>query len=108
MREFYDWCRFSSDSSNKYRVSSIKYQVSLPVHRPSSIVVQSRSALMRTRHVVRMTRLLALALLASIALAACGGAPATTAPAAGGKVKIGFLYVGPTDDYGYNYAADQG
>ncbi len=63
---------------------------------------------MRTRHVVRMARLLTLALLTSIALAACGGAPATTAPAAGGKVKIGFLYVGPTDDYGYNYAADQG
>ncbi len=65
---------------------------------------------MTTRHVLRISRLLALVLIASVALAACGGAPATTAPASGetAKVKIGFLYVGPTDDYGYNYAADQG
>jgi basic membrane lipoprotein Med (substrate-binding protein (PBP1-ABC) superfamily) len=57
-----------------------------------------------------MRRLSAFILIASIALAACGGAPASPAPAAGGgeKIKIGFLYVGPTDDYGYNYAADQG
>src|SRR5204863_3088495 len=27
---------------------------------------------------------------------------------AGEKLKVGFLYVGPRDDYGYNYAADQG
>jgi basic membrane lipoprotein Med (substrate-binding protein (PBP1-ABC) superfamily) len=44
-------------------------------------------------------------------LSACGGAPAsssTTSSSSGGKTKIGFLYVGPTDDYGYNYAAEQG
>ena len=29
-----------------------------------------------------------------------------TAPAADGKIKIGFLYVGPTDDYGYNVVKD--
>lgn len=44
--------------------------------------------------------------------------PAAAAPAAGAgkgialkpgeKLKVGFLYVGPRDDYGYNYAADQG
>src|SRR6266487_4333654 len=26
----------------------------------------------------------------------------------GQKIKVGFLFVGPRDDYGYNYAADQG
>lgn len=44
-------------------------------------------------------------------LAACGGAPAE--PAASGEggsqtTKVGFLYVGPVDDFGYNYAAHQG
>jgi basic membrane lipoprotein Med (substrate-binding protein (PBP1-ABC) superfamily) len=55
---------------------------------------------------------LAALMIAAIVMAACGGAPAaapTAAPAAGaGKVKVGFLYVGPVDDFGYNYAADQG
>jgi basic membrane lipoprotein Med (substrate-binding protein (PBP1-ABC) superfamily) len=61
-------------------------------------------------------RRLAAALLAAALLSACGGAPAAapsgpaSGPAAGGakKTKVGFLYVGPVDDYGYNYAADQG
>ena len=35
-------------------------------------------------------------------------AAAPAAAPAADKVKIGFLYVGPADDYGYNYAADQG
>ncbi|MGH8883671.1 MAG: BMP family ABC transporter substrate-binding protein [Egibacteraceae bacterium] len=50
--------------------------------------------------------LLVLALLA----AACGGGATTpTAPAEGGKVtKIGFLLVGPKDDFGYNQAAYEG
>lgn len=58
------------------------------------------------------------------ALAACtppGAAPSGTAPAAGTfkartaidlkageKLKIGFIFVGPVDDYGYNFAANQG
>jgi len=49
-------------------------------------------------------------------VAACGGAPSASAPTAAPgaapgaakKVKVGFLYVGPVDDYGYNYAAEQG
>lgn len=57
-------------------------------------------------------RRLAAALLVAALLSACGGAPAAapSGPAAGGakKTKVGFLYVGPVDDYGYNYAADQG
>ncbi len=41
-------------------------------------------------------------------------APAVVGPgkgiklAPGEKLKVGFLYVGPKNDYGYNYAADQG
>ncbi|MCX6022283.1 MAG: BMP family ABC transporter substrate-binding protein, partial [Chloroflexi bacterium] len=56
---------------------------------------------------------------APAAAAAAGGAapaaPAAPAAAAKGiqlkpgeKLKVGFLYVGPKDDYGYNQAADQG
>jgi basic membrane protein A and related proteins len=68
---------------------------------------------MKTRSFLRTSRLLTLALIAAIAMVACGGAPAAAPPASGGtaadqKIKVGFLYVGPTDDYGYNYAADQG
>src|SRR5579859_2111568 len=67
---------------------------------------------MQPRHVTRISWLVALTLLSSILLVACGGTPATGTPAdagsGSGKVKIGFLYVGPTDDYGYNYAAEQG
>src|SRR5690349_8067857 len=66
---------------------------------------------MSTRKVLRTSHLLALILTAVFVLAACGGAPAsapTTSSSSGGKTKIGFLYVGPTDDYGYNYAAEQG
>jgi basic membrane lipoprotein Med (substrate-binding protein (PBP1-ABC) superfamily) len=47
--------------------------------------------------------------------AACGGTPGTVAEIAKKikadpalKPKIGFLYVGPVDDFGYNYAANQG
>jgi basic membrane lipoprotein Med (substrate-binding protein (PBP1-ABC) superfamily) len=56
-------------------------------------------------------------LITTLLFAACSSAPAATptavpaAPTTGpatGKVKVGFLYVGPVDDYGYNYAADQG
>lgn len=72
---------------------------------------------MRIKSVLYTNRRVLIALLAVFLLAACGSPPAvptassgaTTAPAAAGtKTKIGFLYVGPVDDYGYNYAADQG
>jgi basic membrane lipoprotein Med (substrate-binding protein (PBP1-ABC) superfamily) len=43
---------------------------------------------------------------ATTAAAVSNDAPASLKP--GEKIKIGFLYVGPRDDYGYNYAADQG
>jgi basic membrane protein A and related proteins len=72
----------------------------------------------------RTLSIVTLALSAVLVFAACaaptGSPPAQTgaAPAAGPakaialkpgeKLKIGFLFVGPRDDYGYNYAADQG
>lgn len=71
---------------------------------------------MQTR-MFRTTGWLVTALLAlSALLAACGSAPAaapTAAPAgeaapSATKLKVGFLYVGPVDDFGYNYAANQG
>jgi basic membrane protein A and related proteins len=66
----------------------------------------------QTLSLTRRSSLAAALLIATILFAACGGAPAapTAAPAAPGaaKIKVGFLYVGPVDDYGYNYAADQG
>lgn len=78
-----------------------------------------------------LSRLAPLALLAAaglLALSACSpprtasSAPAAAAAPAsqefkarpaiavpsGEKLKVGFLFVGPRDDYGYNYAADQG
>jgi basic membrane lipoprotein Med (substrate-binding protein (PBP1-ABC) superfamily) len=74
---------------------------------------------MKTLSFKRILQPMLALLITSVILVACGGAPAaapTTAPAAGAtnapaaakKVKVGFLYVGPVDDYGYNYAADQG
>jgi basic membrane lipoprotein Med (substrate-binding protein (PBP1-ABC) superfamily) len=42
----------------------------------------------------------------SAAPAATGAKP--VAVKAGEKLKVGFLYVGPKNDYGYNFAADQG
>lgn len=66
----------------------------------------------------RATTVLLLLLAATLALAAC--AAPTGSPAASGaggkgialkqgeKLKVGFLFVGPRDDYGYNFAADQG
>lgn len=65
---------------------------------------------MRTTTAPRLR--LAAVLLAAL-LGACASTPA--APPAGGsaggapaKTKVGFLFVGPVDDYGYNYAAEQG
>jgi basic membrane protein A and related proteins len=66
---------------------------------------------MQTRMFRRTGWLFAALISAAMLLAACGGAPAAPAPAPGeaaGKLKVGFLYVGPVDDFGYNYAADQG
>jgi len=53
---------------------------------------------------------LALVGLVSIAaLASCGGSDDGNASAGGSKpLTIGFLYVGPSNDYGYNQAAYQG
>lgn len=66
---------------------------------------------MKPKSMLRMGRLLAVMLVASLVMLACGTVPAT--PAAGGgtgavKTKVGFIYVGPVDDFGYNYAAEQG
>jgi basic membrane lipoprotein Med (substrate-binding protein (PBP1-ABC) superfamily) len=55
-----------------------------------------------------MGGLLALLLIVQVVLTACGSTGAAPGGSGGDKVKIGFIYVGPTDDYGYNYAADQG
>jgi basic membrane protein A len=69
---------------------------------------------MQTRTFRKSGWLFAGLLAVAVLLAACGASPAaapTAAPAAGGeaaRLKVGFLYVGPVDDFGYNYAADQG
>jgi basic membrane protein A len=60
---------------------------------------------------MRRMRWLCVSMLAVLVLAGCGAATAPTAVTGGAgekPVTIGFLYVGPRDDYGYNYAADQG
>jgi len=48
-----------------------------------------------------------IALLAAIGVAACGGSEKEAGGAGGGDepLTIGFLYIGPTNDYGYNQAA---
>ncbi len=58
---------------------------------------------MNPRRVLRTGGLLALLLIAQVMLAACGSTGAAPGGSGGDKVKIGFIYVGPTDDYGYNY-----
>jgi basic membrane protein A len=63
---------------------------------------------MKRRNALRTSGVFALMVIVSVVLVACGGAPAAPAASGGDKIKVGFLYVGPTDDYGYNYAADQG
>jgi basic membrane protein A and related proteins len=45
--------------------------------------------------------------LAALLIAACGS-PAAPTPGAAAKVKVGFVFVGRRDDYGFNYAADLG
>jgi len=63
---------------------------------------------MRTSSVGRARGLLGLMLVLAVVLAACGSPATPEATGSGDKIKIGFLFVGPTDDYGYNYAAEQG
>jgi basic membrane lipoprotein Med (substrate-binding protein (PBP1-ABC) superfamily) len=71
---------------------------------------------MKVPNLVQASRRLTVLMLAALVVAACGGAPSASAPTAAPgaapgaakKVKVGFLYVGPVDDYGYNYAAEQG
>src|SRR5512138_3230567 len=70
---------------------------------------------MKVSDLVQASRRLTVLMLAALVVAACG-APAASAPTAAPgaapgaakKAKVGFLYVGPVDDYGYNYAAEQG
>jgi basic membrane protein A and related proteins len=64
----------------------------------------------------------AAAVLVSIAINGCGntsatsssgatpasGTPSTSTPAAGDAISVGFIYVGPKDDYGYNQAHADG
>jgi basic membrane protein A and related proteins len=94
--------------------------------------IQATQAEKETHVVVRMTRngmfsrfgALAGAAGGAALLAACGGPGASSAGSTGStggapgskpialkpgeKLKVGFLYVGPKTDFGYNYAADQG
>lgn len=54
-------------------------------------------------------RMVAMLLISMVVLIACGGTPAADEAAdTAGKTRVGFLYVGPVDDFGYNYAAEQG
>jgi basic membrane lipoprotein Med (substrate-binding protein (PBP1-ABC) superfamily) len=53
--------------------------------------------------------LMALGLMSAIALSACGSSDSSSSATATGKgPTIGFLYVGPKNDYGYNQAAYEG
>src|SRR4249920_2857655 len=53
--------------------------------------------------------LMALGLMSAIALSACGSSGSSSSASASGKgPTIGFLYVGPKNDYGYNQAAYEG
>lgn len=61
----------------------------------------------------RFGALTALCIAAAVLLAACGGedeagAGTGASTTSGEKVKVGFLYVGPKDDFGYNQAAYEG
>ncbi len=66
-------------------------------------------------HMRRTRTLAALVAALSIALVAAGcgddeesGAASTAAAGSGEKTKVGFIYVGPKDDFGYNQAAYEG
>lgn len=64
---------------------------------------------MKTKKALYASWTLAMLLITTFVLSACTGAPPPASEASdSGKVKVGFLYVGPVDDFGYNYAADQG
>jgi basic membrane lipoprotein Med (substrate-binding protein (PBP1-ABC) superfamily) len=70
---------------------------------------------MKVSDLVQASRRLTVLMLAALVVAACGAPSASAptaapgaAPGAAKKAKVGFLYVGPVDDYGYNYAAEQG
>lgn len=57
----------------------------------------------------KMVALLAtLVAVSSVALSACGSDDNKSASSGGKKTTIGFLYVGPKNDYGYNQAAYEG
>lgn len=76
---------------------------------------------MFTKHHIRIPTLIIAIVMLMSACAPRTAAPSGAAPAAqtfkarpaiqaaaGEKIKVGFLFVGPRDDYGYNFAADQG
>ncbi len=66
--------------------------------------------MMQTRKALYAGWIPALLVMMMFVLAACGGSPAApdTGASDSGKTKVGFLFVGPVDDFGYNYAAEQG
>jgi basic membrane protein A len=66
--------------------------------------IQALTSRLFRRHITQL-------FLCASALAACGGkaeAPAQPAAAATAPLKVGFIYVGPRDDYGYNQAHHEG
>ena len=48
------------------------------------------------------------AVLLALGVSGCGGPTGSNNPAGTDKLDIGFIYVGPKDDYGYNQAHAQG
>lgn len=56
----------------------------------------------------RWLLMMALAMIAAIAVSACGSSDSDDATASGDGPTIGFLYVGPKNDFGYNQAAYEG
>ncbi|MGH2906908.1 MAG: BMP family ABC transporter substrate-binding protein [Solirubrobacterales bacterium] len=63
------------------------------------------------KRTVKWLLLMALGLVSAIAISACGSSSSSDSSDSGGSGKgptVGFLYVGPKNDYGYNQAAYEG
>src|SRR4029077_4430863 len=84
-----------------------------PVSRPCSTPGAPDESLVTKEHTLprRARPLIALAvLIISAPLAGCGGDSSSSSSSASGAktTKVGFLYVGPKNDFGYNQAAGEG
>ncbi|MGB0871898.1 MAG: BMP family ABC transporter substrate-binding protein [Solirubrobacterales bacterium] len=58
--------------------------------------------------ITKLLLLVSLAIFAAVGVSACGGSDSDSASASGDETTVGFLYVGPKNDFGYNQAAYEG